>query len=290
MRAILERLGVRSALKSVDGAARGGQPRIAATRVEAGAQWLDALCRRVSFDTLERALYGAIGLIVLASCVVLFAAQPPSGGGTETIGAPPAVIVATPSGAAPRETPPAPTQKVEPQMTRAAEPQPAPKPAEAATAQPAAPALSLAPLAPPTDDMSRTMAAPAPPQNAPAAEQASAAVDAAQPEAAAVPDEESVEKAPAAAPRDEASVATAGRVSKCFIKVSGRVLHSGSCRISRKGQAVSLQFAGSGVVVSPHRGREWTLTVSGRNVGKVYKASGGCWGARNHTYVCERGV
>lgn len=74
------------------------------------------------------------------------------------------------------------------------------------------------------------------------------------------------------------------------MKVGGRVLTSGAnCRVSRKGQTLSLAFGSSGLAISPHKGREWTLTVAGRNVGKVYK-SGSCWGSNHHTWICEKGV
>lgn len=90
------------------------------------------------------------------------------------------------------------------------------------------------------------------------------------------------------APAQDATAAPEGRMGKCFVRISGRVLNSGSCEISRKGAAVTFQYSGQTLAISPVKGKTWALTLGGRKLGNVYK-SGSCWAGRQ-TYICEKGA
>lgn len=93
----------------------------------------------------------------------------------------------------------------------------------------------------------------------------------------------------ASATRENAAEEAApdARTGKCYVRISGRVLNTGACQISRKGGGVTFQYAGQTLTLSPVRGKTWSATLGGRNIGSVYK-SGSCWGSRS-TYICDRG-
>lgn len=88
---------------------------------------------------------------------------------------------------------------------------------------------------------------------------------------------------------DNASATTESeaRTGKCYVRISGRVLNSGACQISQKGDDVSFQFSGQTLTISPVKEKTWSLTLDGKNLGNVYK-SGSCWASRS-TYICDRG-
>jgi len=88
------------------------------------------------------------------------------------------------------------------------------------------------------------------------------------------------------APERETSESEA-RTGKCYVRISGRVLNSGACQISREGGAVSFQYSGETITLSPVKGKTWSLALDGRNLGNVYK-SGSCWASRS-AYICDRG-
>lgn len=89
-------------------------------------------------------------------------------------------------------------------------------------------------------------------------------------------------------PEPQSKTVAEGHMAKCFVKVSGRVLNSGTCRISRKGSAVTFQYSGQNLTISPVKGKTWALAVGGKKLGNIYK-SGSCWGGKQ-TYICEKGV
>lgn len=84
-----------------------------------------------------------------------------------------------------------------------------------------------------------------------------------------------------------AKAALEGRAGKCLVKISGRVVNNGVCRISSSGAAVTFQYSGQTATLSPVKGKTWSLTLGGKKLGPVYK-SGGCWASRQ-AYICERG-
>ncbi|HEY8126595.1 MAG TPA: hypothetical protein VIF88_14380 [Methylocystis sp.] len=88
------------------------------------------------------------------------------------------------------------------------------------------------------------------------------------------------------APEQE-TAASEARTGKCYVRISGRVLNSGACQISRNGGAVTFQYSGQTLTLSPARGKSWSATLGGKNLGNVYK-SGSCWGSKS-TYICDRG-
>ncbi len=81
--------------------------------------------------------------------------------------------------------------------------------------------------------------------------------------------------------------ASEARTGKCYVRISGRVLNSGVCQISRKGGAVIFQYSGQTLTLSPARGKTWSAALGGKTLGNVYK-SGSCWGSKS-TYICDRG-
>ncbi|MBG0802961.1 hypothetical protein IYW40_15965 [Methylocystis sp. H4A] len=81
--------------------------------------------------------------------------------------------------------------------------------------------------------------------------------------------------------------ASEARTGKCYVRISGRVLNSGACQISRKGGAVIFQYSGQTLTLSPAKGKTWSAALGGKNLGNVYK-SGSCWGSKS-TYICDRG-
>ncbi|PPD17319.1 MAG: hypothetical protein CTY30_07395, partial [Methylocystis sp.] len=86
---------------------------------------------------------------------------------------------------------------------------------------------------------------------------------------------------------EQESPESEARTGKCYVRISGRVLNSGVCQISRKGGAVIFQYSGQTLTLSPARGKSWSAALGGKNLGNVYK-SGSCWGSKS-TYICDRG-
>lgn len=247
---------------------------------EVSTRLMERVAARVGFDSFERVFVALTAIVVLAGCVIMFKAA--ASGPDPQAAIEPSIIIAKQE------------KTAEPQQ--AATPSPAVAPATAPVAETTAPTASSLAGTPsmlsqtPLRESAREALArpPAPtaeepvretsPQTAPSTEAlgyAETGPEIAPPAAAALSRETKNEKA------------EGEKVARCLVKVSGRTLNSGPCRVFRNGQAVTLSFGGGDVTVSPHRGREWTLSVGGRSVGKVYK-SGGCWGSRNHTWVCER--
>ena len=75
---------------------------------------------------------------------------------------------------------------------------------------------------------------------------------------------------------------------KCYVRIGGRVLNSGACQISRQGGAVTFQYSGQTLTLSPVRGKTWSAKLGSKNIGNVYKSGGSCWGSRS-AYICDRG-
>ncbi|MGD9542907.1 MAG: hypothetical protein AB7F41_14290 [Methylocystis sp.] len=90
-----------------------------------------------------------------------------------------------------------------------------------------------------------------------------------------------------AAPESEPAGSDAS-TRKCYVRISGRVQNSGVCQISRQGGAVTFQYSGQTLTLSPVRGKTWSAKLGGKNIGNVYKSGGSCWGSRS-TYICDRG-
>ncbi len=267
--------------------------------------WLARQAERITFERFERVLYALTCGVVLAGCAILVGYSQQQPAAELMASAEPETKVAAPQLQAAAPVP----------ETSAAEPSAPDRPqlAAAQNALPiqAAPALRTAPVVlPPATEPARK-AEKVPTENpdhetrakdarrdapAPAASREELAASR---EETASADPAPLSYAPAAHDAEKASARSAVQniaqsaagehVSHCFVKVAGRVLNNGTCRISHHGSAVTLRYGGASVAVSPHQGREWTLTMSGRNVGKVYR-SGACWGANNHTWVCEKGV
>jgi hypothetical protein len=139
-------------------------------------------------------------------------------------------------------------------------------------AGPAAPEAGPRPLPPPNAEAREKLAvpdaAPAPAVAAPAAVEAT-------------PDE--------AAPAHEAKAAEGGRLTKCYLKISGRPTENASCRIRQSDKEVVFDFDGNSLVFAHQRGRVWSATMGGRSFGKVYQnAHKPCWGARGSGfYACD---
>lgn len=84
------------------------------------------------------------------------------------------------------------------------------------------------------------------------------------------------------------AVAPDARKSKCYVRISGRVLEGGACQISRQGGAVTFQYSGQTLTLSPVKGKTWSAALAGKKLGNVYK-SGSCWASRS-AYICDRGA
>lgn len=152
-------------------------------------------------------------------------------------------------------------------------------------AGPAASALGIEPLAPPSADMREKLVRrsdAAPPAEARAYDASAAPAPVERAAAPATPPEEIASRS--AAPKGEA-----GRSAKCFLKLSGRVQNSGACRVDHAGSAVVFHLPGKTLEISPNNGRVWTASLDGRSLGKVYRnKSAPCWGAKGF-YACEKG-
>ncbi|MBM3564004.1 MAG: hypothetical protein FJX48_12890 [Alphaproteobacteria bacterium] len=75
---------------------------------------------------------------------------------------------------------------------------------------------------------------------------------------------------------------------KCYVRISGRVLEGEACQITRNGGAVTFQYSGRTLTLSPVKGKTWSATLAGKNLGNLYK-SGSCWASRS-AYICDRGA
>jgi hypothetical protein len=133
------------------------------------------------------------------------------------------------------------------------------------------------PLAPPSVEMREKLEAvrSAPP----VAEQA--------PVALAPPPAVETKREAAADAEKPAEAADSSRMSRCYVKLGGRVQMSGSCRVRRDAESVTFDLPGKNLSLSHAHGKTWTATLGGREVGKVYRR-GACWGAK-HLYVCDNG-
>lgn len=246
-----------------------------------------------SFERIESVVHLTLAFTVVAGAalilsIALFSPGAPLGGATGEARIP--VAAAPPLAAAPVEPKPAlPTEEA---SAAPAEPDRAAPPAAAdpvldarpmteTAAAMSVPSLGPEPLAPPSPAMREKLEAreapPPLPQDASAYEAPTAA---AEPKAVASANEE-------AAPPESAKDDVGTRMSKCFVRLSGRVQTSGPCRVSRTGESVTFQLPGKSLTLAHGHGRVWTATLGGRNLGKVYK-SGACWGAKG-VYVCDKG-
>ncbi|MGD9921054.1 MAG: hypothetical protein AB7V13_06360 [Pseudorhodoplanes sp.] len=87
---------------------------------------------------------------------------------------------------------------------------------------------------------------------------------------------------------DKEAAAPQARTGKCYIRISGRVLEGSACQISRNGGAVTFQYSGQTLTLTPVKGKTWSAALAGRKLGNVYK-SGSCWASRS-AYICDRGA
>lgn len=141
-----------------------------------------------------------------------------------------------------------------------------------------------APLPPPPAELREKLAAPA--ETAPATEAVKPHLVEPIPvrsETEAPPPVESAKAEPKAEPTEANSVRTA----HCYLKLSGRVLTNGTCRVEITDNGIIFQLPGKPLEITHEHGRAWIATLGGRSLGKVYK-SGSCWGARGF-YACKNG-
>ncbi|MEF3364930.1 hypothetical protein V3H18_00105 [Methylocystis sp. 9N] len=245
--------------------------RAAPSRPRGAQQQAQTVERDLNFERMERLLYVCVGMLVLlGSGIVIgssFRRVAPENAETAIVAPAPETL--------------APAAPVNEMRTIVAESTDL-RSGEEATIPPAS--LAAAPAAPLQEGGAAQDEGPA-----------SAAAPAAAFEAGPV-SEGATEPAPsqtASAARDEAPTAAAakaapeGRAGKCLVKISGRVVNSGACRISSSGAAVTFQYSGQTATLSPVKGKTWSLTLGGKKLGPVYK-SGGCWASRQ-AYICERG-
>lgn len=262
------------------------------SRSEDGVGWIERVSREVGYERVERAFHVLVGGVILAGCLAIVTAGfrgqapvKPAEGVTEVQLAP---------------------QAKQDLALAAKETQNLQVPASKATESESATQIVKPPTVTANEIQSPAVETASPPQ----AQSESVSAESAASEmplvselhsaggiAMAAPEALTGESSPGAEPSspaaretsvDDKSEATE-RAAKCFVKVSGRVLTSGNCRVSHKGASVTFLHSGQPVTISPSRGREWSLTLGGRNVGKVYKV-GGCWGSQRHTWICERGA
>ncbi|WP_424363119.1 hypothetical protein [Methylocystis parvus] len=168
------------------------------------------------------------------------------------------------------------------------------------SAAPATAASAPEPLAPPSADIREKLVASqdvapalaAPPVQETAAPPAEAnAYQAPAAPAVANLDDAKVEPPPAGAKpaADDSKADAGGRMAKCYLKLSGKVQNSGACRVNHAGESVIFHLPGKPLELAHDRGRVWTATLGGRNLGKVYKNKDApCWGAKGF-YACENG-
>ncbi len=271
-----------------------GDWRAASARPRDARRAAQALDTDPNFERVERLLYvGAALLVFIGSGIVVGSAF--RGGAPETAepvvasGAPQAPTIAPPAGA-PRDDTSLATISPPPAKLRSSEePARAPAPQAAPLAETAAPppqesaatALMQAPAAMDVKD-----AGPAGGQSG--QETAPEIAEAAQPPHEMISRNSAVLPRAKSEPEPQSKTVAEGRMAKCFVKVSGRVLNSGTCRISSKGSAVTFQYSGQNLTISPVKGKTWALALGGKNLGNIYK-SGSCWGGKQ-TYICEKGV
>lgn len=236
---------------------------------------IERVAARVGFASFERVFVAMTAAVVLAGCAIIFHAafDNPTPAGQAAIE--PTIIVAK------REKP------VDDQAPAASAPEPPAAPSAANAPQ----TPNVASLAPTVSMLSQTPMRESAREALARAAPAEPAGEAAAPEVA--PPEQAMGYADAtktAEASEPVAADGAGRPANCFVKVGGRVLNKGACKVSHRGAAVTLAYGGSTVTIAPHRGREWMLSIGGRNVGAVYKSGGACWGSRNRTWICERGA
>mgnify|MGYP000863919272 CR=1 FL=1 len=87
---------------------------------------------------------------------------------------------------------------------------------------------------------------------------------------------------------DKEAAAPQARMNKCYVRISGRVVEGGACQISRNGGAVTFQYSGQTLTLTPVKGKTWSAALAGKKLGNVYK-SGSCWASRS-AYICDRGA
>lgn len=262
------------------------------SRSDDGVGWIERVSREVGYERVERAFHVLVGGVILAGCLAIVTAGfrgqapvQPAEGVTQVQLAPQAkqdsalaaqetqnLQVSAPKAIESESATPIvkPPTVIANDILSPAVDSPAPQPAQSESVAAESAASEMPRASEPASAAEVAMAAP----EAPTGESSPNAV----PSAPAVRDTNA----------DDKSEATE-RAAKCFVKVSGRVLTSGNCRVSHKGASVTFLHSGQPVTISPSRGREWSLTLGGRNVGKVYKV-GGCWGSQRHTWICERGA
>lgn len=84
------------------------------------------------------------------------------------------------------------------------------------------------------------------------------------------------------------AVAPEAPTRKCYVKISGRVLEGAACQISQNNGAVTFQYSGQTLTLSPVKGKTWSATLAGKSLGNVYK-SGSCWTSKS-AHICDRGA
>lgn len=87
---------------------------------------------------------------------------------------------------------------------------------------------------------------------------------------------------------DSEAAAPQTQPGKCYVRISGRVFEGGACQVSRNGGAVTFQYSGQTLTLSPVKGKTWSAVIAGKKLGNVYK-SGSCWASKS-AYICDRGA
>lgn len=239
---------------------------------------IERVVASMGFASFERAFFALTVAIVLAGSAIVFGAAFDKSGPKGDATIEPTIIVAKREKPVEEDSTPPTDRGPEPQAASSGQSAPkAPMTPPAIAATPSL--LSQTPMRESAREALARASSPVEPvRETPAPDQAT--VPAAALGYAAAPED--------AQPREEGNADDKGHSTKCFVKVGGRVLTNGNCQVFHKGSTVTLRYAGSTVTISPARGHEWTLSVGGRSLGKVYKSGGACWGSRNHTWICEK--
>jgi hypothetical protein len=222
-----------------------GDWRVARARPRDARRRAQAVDSDPNFERVERLLYvGAALLVLIGSGIVVGSAfrgaAPETAEPVVASGAPQAPMIAPPASAPRDDKSLAMTSPPLARLRSSEEPARAPAPPAALLAETAVPA-------PPESAATALMQTPAPmdvKDEGPAGgqsgqETARETAEAAEPPHKAVSRNSAPLARAKSEPEPQSKTLAEGHMAKCFVKVSGRVLNSGTCRISRKGSAVT---------------------------------------------------
>lgn len=243
--------------------------------------------RNHAIEKAERVVHLVLGALILAGSALivgtaLFGNGAPFGGTSENR----AEVAAAPA----EQAAPKPLAKAE--MNGSADKKAAAvdemllnaKPIMEAANMAAMPENAPEPLAPPTAEMREKLAA----AYAPSMAGAPAASDAlAYAPATAEPAKIPGISTDAMKPAEQAKAEDDGRMTKCYVRLGGRVQANGACRVRHGDDAVTFDLPGRNLSLTHARGKAWTAALGDRELGRVYKR-GSCWGGRR-LYVCDNG-